>query len=428
VLRTDMGGSQPAIGYVISEYPAVSHTFVRREIAALRERGLRVLPFSIRASRRLVSAADLEEASTTIYLRPVSPLGLARCHLAALRYSFTGYFRTLSFALRRGEMSPRATLWQLFYFGEAIVLWWHARQENVKHLHSHFANSGADVGRLAAVFSKSGGAPCDWSFTMHGSAEFLDLRRFRLARKVEDASFVACISDYCRSQLMWLVDPRQWDKLVVVRCGIAFSPTSALRRPRDGVLTRLNVVTVGRLIPLKGHALLIDALHRIRQYGIASSLRIIGSGPLEARLRELALQHVNSVDVQFLGALGEEEIKRQYEWADVFCLPSMMEGLPVVLMEAMAHGLPVIATDITGLRELIDDDQTGLLVRPGRADLIADALERMAREPGTRSRTAFRGYQKVRTEFDVRASAAQLEELFQTKVGLNPAKTSSAAA
>jgi glycosyltransferase involved in cell wall biosynthesis len=134
------------------------------------------------------------------------------------------------------------------------------------------------------------------------------------------------------------------------------------------------------------------------------------------RLRHLTGKTAADEIVMFLGAVGEEDLAEQYAWADVFCLPSMMEGVPVVLMEAMARGLPVVATQITGIGELVEDQTSGLLVRPGRADLLADALERVARDIDLRATLSREGYRRVTEEFDVVQSGRELQRVFQERV------------
>jgi glycosyltransferase involved in cell wall biosynthesis len=406
--------------YVVSEYPATSHSFIRREVSALRELGLSITTISLRRARNLLSAADKLEDAKTIAIRPARLSTLVGSHLTAVRHSPAAYLKTMAFALRRGGASPRSLLWQLLYFGQAIVVWNVCRAAGTGHIHSHFANSGSDVARLAKTFANFSGSDWVWSFTMHGSAEFLDVKAFGLARKVGDADFVICISDYCRSQLMWLVDPGHWRKLFVVRCGVPVARTDA-GRPREGRLTKLKVLCVGRLIGLKGHALLIEAGRVLSERGIDADIRIAGAGPMYDRLNTLAQQQSGGSNVRLLGGVSEEDLHEQYAWADVFCLPSMMEGLPIVLMEAMARGVPVIATDITAVGELVQDGRSGLLVPPGRPDAIADALERLALDPDLRSRLSLEGRTRVRSDYDVRESARRLASHFPSpSVGPEP--------
>jgi glycosyltransferase involved in cell wall biosynthesis len=400
--------------YVVSEYPATSHSFIRREIASLRDLGVAITTVSLRRARNLISAADRLEDGTTIAIRPARFSTLIRSHLAAVRHSPGAYLRTMNFAVRRRGNSPRSLLWQFLYFGQAIVLWNLCRASGTSHIHSHFANSGSDVGRLAKAFANFSGAEWVWSFTMHGSAEFLDVKAYGLGRKVEDADFVICISDYCRSQLMWLVDPKHWRKLFVVRCGVPVSEIGTVR-PRDGRLRVLKVLCVGRLIGLKGHALLIQAGRILSERGINAEIRIAGDGPMYDRLKALAHEQSGGSQVRLLGATSEEDLHEQYAWADVFCLPSMMEGLPIVLMEAMARGVPVVATDITAVGELVQEGRSGLLVPPGRADAIADALERLALDPDLRRRLSLEGRTRVQSDYDIRGSARQLASHFASE-------------
>ena len=291
------------IAYVVSEYPATSHSFIRREVAALRARGVEIDTYSIHKATNLVAEADREAAITTSAIRPISIRALIACHLQAFRRSPKAYWTTLSFAASRGERGARAVLWQFFYFSEAIVLWSRCRARGTTHIHAHFGNSGCDVARLAATFGRRAGDHWSWSFTMHGSAEFLDLKRFRLGSKVTDADFVVCISDYCRSQLMWLVEPDQWPKLRVIHCGVvADSRPEILDR---GALTTLRVLTVGRLIRLKAHALLLEAAEILLKRGIVLEIKIIGGGPYEKELRKFSAARGLQGHLELLGPVGK---------------------------------------------------------------------------------------------------------------------------
>jgi len=401
-----------AIAYVVSQYPAISHVFIQREVRALRALGLRIETFTIRRGEGH-SLIDREERRRTTSILPATMTKLGRAHIQAALRSPVAYVATLSFAVSRGSCNPRRTLWQMFYFAEAIILWAHCERRRIRHVHAHFANAGADVARLTATFGRRSGESWTWSFTMHGSAEFLDMRRFGLASKVKDASFVVCISDYCKSQLMWLTDPSGWWRLSVIHCGV--EPSVPVQETHDRPISGrpLRVLTIGRLIPLKGQAVLIDAGRVLRTRGVDVDIRVIGGGPflpvLFDRARLSGMEH----STHFLGAIGQDGMEEHFQWADVFCLPSMMEGLPVVLMEAMVRGVPVVATAITGVLELVTDNRDGLLVRPGRADLLADALERLAADTTMRERLSRDGRARVVNDFNLSTSATQLKRLFE---------------
>jgi glycosyltransferase involved in cell wall biosynthesis len=405
------------IAYVSSRYPAVSHTFIQREVAALRAIGIDVDTVAIRraAAGEVLSQADRAEARTTYAILPVTLRRLAGAHLGALLRYPRAYRTTLARALKLAPRGLRGRLWQMFYFGEAVVLWDHARRRRVGHLHAHFANVGSDVALLAARLGAAAGrGPRSWSMTMHGSTEFYDVREHRLPEKVADAAFVACISDFTRSQLMLSADPADWGKLELVRCGVdpeAFAPPA-----RDGDRPPLRVLTVSRLVPGKGFALLLDALADAVGRGHDVVLAVVGDGPdgdaLRARARRLGIVE----RVRWLGAVGQDEIRGHYAQADVFCLPSFAEGVPVVLMEAMAAELAVVATRIAGIPELVADGESGLLVTPARADELADALARLAADPQLRRRLGRAGREAVLDGYVAGRWARVLAELFERRV------------
>lgn len=397
------------VAYVCSRYPAISHTFVLREVLALRRRGVEVHTFSIRraADSEVLAPADRDALQTTFAILPARWLRLTLAHLRAMLLAPATYAATLRRALALAPPGLRGRLWQLFYFGEAIVLAREVERRGIRHMHAHFANVGADVTLLAAHF---GGIT--WSFTMHGPAEFYDVPGHRLREKARAAAFVACISDFCRSQLMGLVPVDEWDKLHVVHCGLdttEFTPVDNASG-RDSVLRVLNVA---RLTGVKGHAVLLEAVAALRDGGRDVRLTIVGDGPERTRLERLAREFGIEDAVDLPGAVGQDRIRDFFAAADVFCLPSFAEGVPVVLMEAMAMGLPVVATRVMGVGELVEDGEHGRLVAPARADRLADALAELAADPGRRELMGQRGRLKVRAEFELDHSAALLAELFE---------------
>jgi glycosyltransferase involved in cell wall biosynthesis len=390
------------VAYLTSRYPAVSHTFVLREVRALRSEGVQVDTFSVRPGAAL-SAADREEQASTTTLLPPRALDLARAGLLAVRHP-AATAHTLRQARRASAGGLRGALWQLFYVAEALLLAGHLRARRIDHVHAHFANVAADVARLATAFNRATGRSATWSFTMHGPTELADVRGFALDTKAADADLVVCISDYARSQLMALVPEDRWPRLAVVHCGIEpdrFVPAERPARPTT------HVLCVGRLVPEKGQALLVEAVERLAGRGVDVHLTLVGDGPSRDAIAAVAGERVT-----FTGAVGQDQILRHYGDADVFCLPSFAEGVPVVLMEAMATGLPVVTTRITGVPELVEDGVSGVLVPPGRVDRLADAIESLARDPELRRRYGEAGRAVVAAEFDVADSARQLRELF----------------
>jgi len=401
----DKAPTPPRIAYLTGAYPAVSHTFILREVEALRRLGLDIVTCSIRRSgpEHLRGPAETQAAETTFHVIEAgkSPARL----LAAQAQAFTApgrYFGTLAKAWRMRQPGLRAALYQLFYFVEATLLARHLQAEGVTHIHNHFAGPSASVSILAARL-----ADIPFSFTLHGPADLAEPVRWSLGDKIAAARFVACISNYARSQAMLMSDPAHWDRLRIIHCGV----DPALYR-RDRVETddpRLHLVFVGRLAPVKGLRVLIEAL-LARQTGDDVRLTIVGDGGERATLEAMAAPLGEAV--RFTGYQSQDEVAAILATADAFVLASFAEGVPVVLMEALAANLPVIATRITGVPELVEDGVSGLLVPPGDANALAGAIDRLAALPDRGASMGPAGRAVVEAEFDISIEAARLATLF----------------
>lgn len=402
------------IAYLNSHYPAVSHTFIEREVTALRRLGMEIHTFSVRpcAEADLKSESMRREFRQTQVLLNGSVVMWAVAHALLLLRRPGTWFSTLGRALRSGDRTPRARLWQVFYFGEAVVLHDRMRRLGLRHVHVHHANVSADVARLACFIGNrlEGPRSWRWSLTIHGSAEFEMVHQWDVAAKVRQAEAVACISDFCRAQILRLVEPSCWTKVRKVHMSVdpaVYQPPSH-PRGHDGPL---RVVTVGRLVPLKGFPLLVEALERLDREGLRTSTRVIGQGemhqPLQESIRSAGL------DVTLVGAVGQDDIIEHYHWADVFVLPSFLEGLPVVLMEAMATELPVIATRIGAVSELVADRVSGKIIPPARADLLADAIRALAEDPARRAEMGRVGRQAVLAEFTTDVNGPAMLDFFR---------------
>ena len=400
------------IAYLCSRYPAPSLTFIQREVRALRALGLDVSTFAVRraAPEEVLSSADREEFERTESLLPVRVGALLGAHVAALLKGPRAYLSTLRRSLGMTTGGARAALWRVFYFAEAILLWRRCERHEVRHVHAHLANVGSDVAMLAAEFGRGTGADWSWSFTMHGSTEFYDVAEHHLAEKARDARFVACVSHFTRSQMMMWVEREHWDKLHVVRCAVdlsVFAPPA-----RNGDRGGFRVLTVSRLVLGKGVPLLLGAIAELRAQDLDAELVVVGDGPERAACEREAERLGISDSVRFTGAVGQDEIRAHYAAADAFCLPSFAEGVPVVLMEAMAMELPVVATRITGIPELVEDGENGLLVTPARSDEIAEALARLAASEPERRAMGAAGRAAVGEDFSLDRVAREKASLF----------------
>jgi glycosyltransferase involved in cell wall biosynthesis len=404
------------IAYLCSEYPAVSHTFVLREVEALRARGASIETFSIRRTppEQLLSERDIAAAQTTFTILPPRWRLVATSQLRLFLRGHGAYASTLAAAFRAAPPGLRGRLWQIFYFAEASVLWRECERRGIRHIHAHLANVGSDVAMLAAALGTAHDPdrPWSWSFTMHGPTEFLDQRHFRLAAKVKSAAFVVCISEFARSQLMALCSPSQWRRLHVIHMGI---PVAEFTRNGAASPDGQEILYIGRLVPEKGQAVLLEALGLLGERGCRPRLRLAGEGALRPDLERMAEELGVAGQVDFLGAVGQDQLRDLYERAAVFCLPSFGEGVPVVLMEAMAMEVPVVTTRIAGIPELVEDGRSGFVVAPGHLEELADRLQRLLEDPELRRGMGAAGRAKVIAEFDAERSAEELFSLFKRR-------------
>ena len=278
------------VGYLLSHYPAVSHTFVLREIQALRKLGVEVETFSIHRtpSDQLLAEADRMEAARTYAVLPVRALDFVGSHVIAFARSPSSYLATLLHAVKGANPGLRGRLWGLFYFAEAMPVWRAARRRRIRHLHAVFGDVASDVALLVTRYV---GDAWTWSMAIHGPDEFADVRHAKLAQKVAAARFVVAISDFGRSQLMAVSPETRWADIHVVRCGLdpaAFPVEDPGGAPPQADRTRSHIVCVGRLVQLKGQALLIQAVAELRARGFDAHVTLVGAGPERAYLEQLA--------------------------------------------------------------------------------------------------------------------------------------------
>lgn len=354
--------------YFTNRYPAVSHTFVRREIAALEAAGVSVRRVALRADplERLPDPVDRAElARTTLMLAGPKARLAGRIAAAAARRPARA-LGVLGFAWRHAARAGLGRAKVLAYWAEALLLVEAARGTDLVRV--HFGTNGALVARLAR---RLGGPP--YSVAYHGPDEFDAPERWDLRGTIAESAFVSAISHFCAGQLMRWSDPADWARIGTVPCivdGEAFRPEPLPEGP-------LRLATVARLAPQKGLPLLLDALARVPD---PPHLTIVGDGPfrpaLEAQARRLGLAD----RVRFTGALSGADVRATLVAAHAFVLPSFAEGLPVVIMEAMAVGRPVLATEIAAIGELVTPE-TGRLVPSGSARALADAIAALAGTP-----------------------------------------------
>ncbi|OQW91307.1 MAG: colanic acid biosynthesis glycosyltransferase WcaL [Beggiatoa sp. IS2] len=383
------------LAYLVSRYPAVSHTFILREVRTLRQLGFDIQVASINAPDRPtaeLTADERTEEANTYYVKPAGILGALTAHGHTLLTQPVKYVRGLAYALKLGKFDLKKMIYGLFYFVEAVMIGQWLRRQQCTHLHVHFATQAATVGLIARQMF-----PITFSMTVHGPDEFYDVSHFYLAEKVRVADFIYCISHFARSQLSLLSTPDLWDKLKVSRLGVdttVFSPRPFREQPDP-----FEVLCVGRLVPAKGQFLLIEAIANLVANGRSVRLRLVGDGPDRPRLESAVKQRNLMKQVIFTGAVNQDRIRDFYRQADAFALASFAEGLPVVLMEAMAMEIPCVTTHIAGIPELIKTGE-GLLVAPGDVAGLTAALGYLMDNPIERYQMGKAGRTRVLRDYE----------------------------
>lgn len=402
----------PRVAYLTALYPAVSHTFILREVDALRQLGIDVRTASVRRpdTSQFRGQAEKEAADSTFYiLKAVGHLKTLPAAVLAAVARPGRLLRALRLLWQTRQAGLRGGAYQLFYMAEAMVLAHWMQRQGIQHLHCHFAQSSANVALLAAEL-----AEVPFSYTLHGPADLYEPHRWHLNRKTAKAAFVCCISHFARAQAMLFSDPTHWHKLRIIHCGVIPELYErAATTARSG--TGLRLLFVGRLAPVKGLRVLLEALPDVLRDHPDLQLTIVGDGDDRAQLEEAA-QALGGA-VRFTGYLSQEEVADALAEADAFVLPSFAEGLPVVLMEALAAGKPAIAPRVAGVAELIEDGQTGYLVHAGDATTLTEKLRLLASDLERAGAMGRAGRDVVRAEFDARIEAARMATLFTGTAG-----------
>lgn len=395
------------IAYLVNQYPGMTHSFIRREIVALEFLGVDVARYTLRKSvYGLADEADLREFTKTaaVIERPVlsrvlSILGIVASH--PLRFA-----KTLGFAFQFGYKSDRSIAVHVAYLFEAAVVAAWCKRDRIEHLHVHFGTNSATVGMFASWLAR-----IPWSFTAHGPEEFDRPRGIGLAEKIESAKFVVAISSFGRSQLWRWVKHSEWKKINVVRCGLDILFLDGDRVPLP---TKPRLVCVGRLFEQKGQLLLVEAAQMLRRKGIEFEIVFAGDGPLRAEI-ELMIAEANLGDcISITGWISGRRVREEIEKARALIIPSFAEGLPVVIMEAMALERPVVSTMVAGIPELVSHGETGWLVPAGDVTALIDAVAQvLSSTPEKLAAMGKRGRERAVKDHDALKEAAKLKQLFE---------------
>jgi colanic acid/amylovoran biosynthesis glycosyltransferase len=395
------------IAYFINQYPAISHTFIRREIRALEGLGVTVVRYALRPSPgMLVDIEDDIEIERTKYIQNCGAAKLLFVCLIASLSQPRAIFRMIKSAMKLGWRSDRGMLRHFVYSVEATVLADWCRRDGIEHVHAHFGTNSAAIAMLAQCLSG-----ITYSFTVHGPEEFEKASLLSLDKKLSHAAFAVCVSSYGKSQLMYWTRPEYWEKIAVVHCGLDrsflnFSTQEPSIAPR--------FVCVGRLSEQKGQLVLVAAARRLHEQGHDFEVVLVGDGHMRGELENAIRGARLERHITITGSVSGERVRAEISSARAVVLPSFAEGLPVVLMEAMALSRPVIATYIAGIPELVQDGRNGWLVPAGDEVALAEAMREALTAPVDKlMRMGAAGRVLVLQRHDVVAEATKLKCLFE---------------
>ena len=396
------------IAYLVHYYPKVSHSFIRREIAELEKMGLSVARFSIRScGDELVDEADLAEFAKTRVILDANLVTLLSCLLTVALSAPSRFLEAFLLTIKIGWGSDRGLARNFAYLVEACVLLKWLREEEIDHLHAHFGVNPAAVAMLCHVLGD-----ITYSFTVHGPKEFDVPSAIGLTEKIERAAFVVAISSFGKSQLFRWCNYKQWSKIHVVHCGVdkAFLHTSPQPIPDQP-----SLVCVGRLCEQKGQLLLVEAAARLAAEGREFKLVLVGDGELRQETEALIEHFSLHNQIEITGWATNSQVKEQILAAKAMILPSFAEGLPVVIMEALALSRPVVSTYVAGIPELVEPGICGYLVPPGSVEALTEAMDKILALPiSTLEEMGKTGAQRVAQNHDITKEAQKLAALFQT--------------
>lgn len=393
------------VAYLINQYPAISHSFIRREIKALEHLGFEIMRIALRGwDRELADDQDYVERERTNYVLRV---GAAQLLLVAGRMLIKRPGRVMGALLSAWQMSrtsDRSLLIHLAYLVEACWIEEQLRKTGISHLHAHFGTNSADVAMLVHIL---GGQT--WSFTAHGTESFDNPQLINLSRKVSSCTFVVTVSYYGRSQIYRSAELRDWEKVHVVRCGV----DASFRDVSDREISPHRILCVARLSPEKGHFFLLEAIRVLKKEGLRFQVILAGDGELRSHLEAKINQYKLNDHVLITGWIDSARVRDEILGARALVVPSLGEGLPVVIMEAMALRRPVIATFVGGVPELVCPEETGWLVPAGDPAALAAAIRACLETPNEAiAKMGARAHARVLQSHDVNTEAEKLRELF----------------
>jgi glycosyltransferase involved in cell wall biosynthesis len=416
IQHDEMAGRPMKTAYIMSRFPKITETFILYEMLAVEEQGIQVEVYPLQRERSSVVHPEAKQYVERAHFHPFLSWQILLAHLYFLFQRPGAYWGALWVLLRANWGSLRYLGGAFLFFPKIVYFARKMQAEGIEHVHAHFASHPAAA---AFVIHRLTGIP--YSFTAHGS----DLHRDQhmLREKVAEAAFVVPISEYNRKLILGECNGRYADKALVIHCGVdtqVFQPR-AEATPYEQGQSRFMILCIGTLHEVKGQTYLIEACRLLRERGLDVECHFAGDGEDLSMLQQQVARANLTTAVVFHGRVKRDEIVQLLSRADVVVTPSVQscdgrrEGIPVVLMEAMGSGAPVVASNLSGIPELVKDGKSGLLATPGDASAIAAAIERLYREPQLRQRLGQQGRTKVLEEFDLSKNAIALANQFRAE-------------
>lgn len=406
---------KPKVAYIMSRFPHLPETFILREMSELERQGWQVALYPLISQSQAVVHDEVKHWLPQVRHLPfVSPAVLA-ANLQALLHAPTGYGGGWVKAISENRSSPKFLVRTLALLPKAVYAARLMQKEGIEHIHAHYATHPAFVAWLIHRLTN-----ISYSITVHAHDIFVE--QAMLATKFRDATFIASISQYNREFLARTVGPWVRAKTHIIHCGIEPGNYAQFPNRKSTSPERFEIISIGSLQPYKGHPYLIQACALLRDRDIPVRCRIIGGGEEQARLEQMIADTQLEGIVELLGPQPQEEVARLLPTAHCYVQPSIitpsgkMEGIPVALMEALACALPVVATKISGIPELVQPDKTGYLVAPADAQALADTLAAVYAEPDRATRLGKSGQNLVFQEFDLKTNVSSKAALFEKAI------------